>query len=276
MLPTPSPTPRHTLGETRLDGRGIEQVWVPAGSFMMGSNGEEGLAVPPWADREPASEAPQHRVEITSGFWLDKFEVTNAAFEAFVEDGGYSEESYWSKEGWNWLSHQIVHPPRDCEGNAPDQPRACITWFEAQAYAHWRGGRLPTEAEWEYAARGPDSLVYPWGNNWDSAKANVVDSQGNLPVGSFPEGASWIGALDMSGNVMEWVNDWLDVHYYEDSPVQDPPGPDRGFRKVEKGGWWGSVPYVARSAYRHFEDPPEYQDHHIGFRVLSPEDNNLP
>jgi len=276
MLPTPSPTPRHTPGETRHDGHGIEQVWVPAGSFMMGSNGEGGLAVPPWADREPASEAPQHRVEITSGFWLDKFEVTHAAFEAFVDDGGYLEESYWSKEGWDWLAHQIVHPPRDCEGNAPDQPRACITWFEAQTYAHWRGGRLPTEAEWEYAARGPDSLVYPWGNDWDSSRANVVDSQGSLPVGSFPEGASWIGALDMSGNVMEWVNDWLDVHYYEDSPVQDPPGPDRGFRKVEKGGWWGSVPYVARSAYRHFEAPPEYQDHHIGFRVLTPEDNSLP
>jgi formylglycine-generating enzyme required for sulfatase activity len=119
-------------------------------------------------------------------------------------------------------------------------------------------------------------LVYPWGNNWDPSKANVVDSQGSLPVGSFPKGASWIGALDMSGNVMEWVNDWLDVHYYEDSPVQDPAGAERGFRMVEKGGWWGSVPYVARSAFRHFEDPPEYQDHHIGFRVLTPDDSSPP
>jgi len=88
MPPTPGPTPRHTPGETRHDARGIEQVWVPAGEFMMGSDSVEGLAVPPWADREPASEAPQHRVEITSGFWLDKFEVTNAAFQAFVDAGG--------------------------------------------------------------------------------------------------------------------------------------------------------------------------------------------
>ncbi len=276
MPPTPSATPRHALGETRSDARGIEQVWVPAGSFMMGSDGAEGLAVPPWADREPASEAPQHRVEITSGFWLDKFEVTNAAFQAFVDAGGYSDEAYWSAEGWDWLTHQIVPPPRECEGTAPDQPRACVTWFEADAYARWRGGRLPTEAEWEYAARGPDSLVYPWGNAWDATRANVVDSQGSMAVGSFPTGASWVGAHDMSGNLMEWVADWLDVHYYENSPVQDPPGPERGFRKVEKGGWWGSVPYVARAAYRHFEDPPEYQDHHIGLRVLTQENGTPP
>ncbi len=276
MPPTPTATPQHAAGETRPDALGIQQVWVPAGAFLMGSNHAEELAVPLWATREPSSEAPQHRVEITSGFWLDKFEVTNAAFQAFVDAGGYTDEAVWSPEGWDWLSHQIVRPPRGCEGTAPDQPRACITWYEAQAYAHWRGGRLPTEAEWEYAARGLDSLTYPWGEAWDPSLANVVDSQASLPVGSFPGGASWVGALDMSGNLMEWVGDWLDVHYYETSPAQDPPGPDHGFRKVEKGGWWGSVPYVARSAYRHFEDPPEYQDHHIGVRVLSSDDGTPP
>jgi formylglycine-generating enzyme required for sulfatase activity len=276
MPHSPTPEPSHALGDTRRDSRGIEQVWVPPGSFMMGSDGGDGLFVPQWAAREPASEAPQHRVEITTGFWLDKFEVTNAAFQAFIDDGGYEHETYWSLEGWDWLSHQIVKPPRDCEGSAPDQPRACITWFEAEAYANWRGGRLPTEAEWEYAARGPESLIFPWGNTWNPALANVVDSQGSLPVGSFPGGASWVGSLDMSGNLMEWVADWLDVHYYETSPIQDPPGPESGFRKVEKGGWWGSVPFVARASYRHFEDPPEYQDHHIGVRILSPDDDAAP
>ena len=243
---------------------------------MMGSDGADGQTVPPWAAREPDSEAPQHPVEITAGFWLDKYEVTNAAFQAFIDAGGYTDQTLWSEEGWTWLTHQIVRPPKDCEGMAPHQPRACVTWFEAEAYARWRGGRLPTEAEWEYAARGPDSLTYPWGDAWDPTLANVVDSQGSVPVGSLPGGASWVGAQDMSGNVMEWVADWLDVHYYETSPLQDPPGPDRGLRKVEKGGWWGSVPYVARAAYRHFEDPPEYQDHHIGLRVLTPEGDNLP
>lgn len=219
---------------------------------------------------------PQHLVQLTHGYWLDRFEVTHTAFQAFVDAGGYSQPDYWSDEGLDWLGHQIVPPPGPCEQEGAGYPRACITWYEAEAYAAWRGGRLPTEAEWEYAARGPQSFVYPWGNEWDPSLANVVDSQGSQPVGSYPGGASWIGALDMSGNVMEWVQDWLDAHYYADSPSRDPSGPERGFRKVEKGGWWGSVPFVARAAYRHFEDPPEYQDHHIGFRVLTPDSPDSP
>ena len=143
-----------------------------------------------------------------------------------------------------------------------------MTWWEAEAYARWRGGRLPTEAEWEYAARGPRSLRYPWGNEWDAARCNVVGSAGATAVGSFPSGASWVGAQDMAGNAMEWVADWLAP--YAGAPATDPAGPATGKMKVEKGGWWGSNPFVARSAYRHFEDSPDYADHHIGFRVLSP------
>ena len=89
------------------------------------------------------------------------------------------------------------------------------------------------------------------------------------PVGAYPAGASWVGALDMSGNAMEWVSDWLGVDYYTTSPPTDPTGPATGEVKVEKGGWWGSNEFVARSAYRHYEDPPTYGDHHIGFRVAS-------
>jgi formylglycine-generating enzyme required for sulfatase activity len=274
--PTVSPPPVHQPGQPRTDARGIQQVWVPAGTFIMGTASAEGLTPPSWAGNELSSEMPAHTVTLTQGFWLDRLEVTNQAFQAFVDDGGYSRREDWSDEGWDWLTHQIVHPPRPCEGDGADYPRACITWYEAQAYATWRGGRLPTEAEWEFAARGPQSLVYPWGNTWDPALANVVDSQGSRPVGSYPAGASWVGALDMSGNVMEWVQDWLDVHYYTASPSVDPAGPERGFRKVEKGGWWGSLPFTARAAYRHFEDPPEYQDHHIGFRVLTPEGPSNP
>jgi formylglycine-generating enzyme required for sulfatase activity len=276
MPATPTATPAHAAGEARRDSHGIQQVWVPPGTYTMGSDGSDGLPIPGWAEGEPASETPPHLVEITAGFWLDKFEVTNAAYQAFIDDGGYSNQAYWSADGWDWVTHQTVQPPRECGSSDPDLPRACITWYEAEAYARWRGGRLPTEAEWEYAARGPNSLAFPWGNSWDPSRANVVDSRGSMPVGSFPDGASWVGALDMSGNLMEWVADWLGVHYYETSPVQDPTGPESGLRKVEKGGWWGSMAYVARAAYRHFEDPPEYGDHHIGVRVLTPDDGNSP
>ena len=145
----------------------------------------------------------------------------------------------------------------------------CLTWFEAEAYAAWRGGRLPTEAEWEYAARGPESPVYPWGDTFDRDKANVLNSVSPKPVGSYPTGVSWVGANDMAGNAMEWVSDWLGVDYYASSPATDPTGPATGTTKVEKGGWWGSNEFVARSAYRHYEDPPTYGDKHIGFRVAS-------
>ena len=214
------------------------------------------------------SEQPQHEVQITHGYWIDKYEVSNKAFRAFVEAGGYQRQEYWSEAGWKWLSGQPINAlPRYCLANLPDNPIACVTWYEAEAYARWRGGRLPTEAEWEYAARGPQSLTYPWGNDFDSQRCNVVDSHGLTPVGSYPAGASWVGALDMAGNVMEWVQDWLGN--YSEGAIDDPTGPATGRVKVEKGGWWGAPSFVARSAYRHFEDPPEYNDLHIGFRIVT-------
>jgi formylglycine-generating enzyme required for sulfatase activity len=259
-------------GETHVDSKGIEQVWVPAGSFLMGTEDITSLDPPHWAWREIESEQPQHEVHVARDYWIDKYEVTYTAFQAFVEDGGYREKSYWSKEGLVWLSTQdLDNLPRPCAPQeAPDHPRVCVTWHEAEAYAHWRGGRLPTEAEWEYAARGPESLIYPWGNTFDENKANVVLSTGLTPVGSYPNGVSWVGAHDMAGNAMEWVQDWLDTDYYKLNEQHDPQGPETGIIKIEKGGWWGSNPYVARSAYRHFEDPPSYQDHHIGFRIVTP------
>jgi formylglycine-generating enzyme required for sulfatase activity len=226
---------------------------------------------PPWVLEEFPSEQPAHAVTLTHGYWIDTDEVTNAAFDAFTAAGGYTNRALWSDAGWTWLGHRVAGKlPLTCVGDDPALPRLCVTWFEAEAYATWRGGRLPTEAEWEFAARGPDSRVYPWGDTFDAARANVVDSVGPVPVGGFPAGTSWVGARDMAGNAMEWVADWLDPTWYARSPTDDPAGPDTGTIKVEKGGWWGSNEFVARSAYRHYEDPPIYQDHHIGFRVVSP------
>jgi formylglycine-generating enzyme required for sulfatase activity len=274
-IPPPRNAPGESAGEVRTDARGIEQVWVPAGTFTMGTSAEEIAALeaagpPAWLSGAFATEQPAHEVTITDGFWIDRYEVTNAAFDAFVDAGGYASEALWSDDGWAWLgSRDVSRLPLHCQGDVPEHPRMCLTWFEAEAYATWRGGRLPTEAEWEFAARGPESPAYPWGDTFDIERANVVNSVAPKPVGSYPAGASWVGALDMAGNAMEWVADWLDPAYYASSPAEDPPGPASGTVKVEKGGWWGSNEFVARAAYRHFEDPPTYGDKHIGFRVVS-------
>jgi len=259
----------------RRDAKGIEQVWVPPGSFVMGTDDAtleelKALGPPAWVAKEFESERPAHPVQLTQGYWIDRREVTNASFAAFVKDGGYTTPAHWSEAGRAWLAKQKSDAlPAPCPGERPDDPRRCVTWFEAEAYARWRGGRLPTEAEWEFAARGPKSLRYPWGGTFDAARCNVVDTQGPVPVGSLPGGASWVGAEDMAGNAMEWVSDWLDVGYYRQSAENDPTGPATGTIKVEKGGWWGSNAFVARSAYRHYEDPPDYGDKHIGFRIVS-------
>jgi formylglycine-generating enzyme required for sulfatase activity len=272
--PIAGTTPALTPGQVRTDSSGIEQAWVPAGSFLMGTDataipGLKALNPPTFILGELPREQPQHVVRLTKGYWIDKYEVTNQAFRAFVESGGYQNRGLWSEAGWEWLSMQPVEQlPKSCLGNLPGNPVVCVTWYAAEAYARWRGGRLPTEAEWEYAARGPESTAYPWGNDFDSGLANVVHSQGLKTVGSYPRGASWVGAHDMAGNVMEWVQDWLGD--YTADAVEDPAGPASGDVKVEKGGWWGGPFLAARSAYRHFEDPPDYRDHHIGFRVVTP------
>jgi formylglycine-generating enzyme required for sulfatase activity len=268
--------PVHAAGAERTDSRGVEQVWVPPGSFRMGTDDAamkaiRALSPPGWVAKELPSEQPAHDVRLTSGYWIDRTEVTNAAFAAFAQAGGYGDRSLWSDAGWAWLKARdaasLPLPPT----GGPNHPRVRVTWYEAEAYARWRGGRLPTEAEWEFAARGPKSTVYPWGDRFDAARCVVVGAASSEPVGSRPRGASWVGAQDMAGNAMEWVHDWLDTAFYRASPASDPAGPDTGRVKVEKGGWWGSNPFVARTAYRHYEDPPDYEDHHIGFRVVTDE-----
>ena len=272
----PPAEPGSSPGQTRTDPSGAAQVWVPAGNFTMGTNAATITALkaqgpPDWVAQEFVSEEPAHAVRLTKGYWIDTDEVSNTAFAAFVTAGGYTNQALWSEAGWTWRQGMgSIRLPLHCQGDVPDQPRMCVTWYEAEAYATWRGGRLPTEAEWEYAARGPKSSVYPWGDTFGADRANVMNSVAPKPVGSYPTGASWVGARDMAGNAMEWVADWLDPTYYASSPKDDPIGPATGTIKVEKGGWWGSNLFVARSAYRHYEDPPTYGDKHIGFRVVTP------
>ncbi len=156
-------------GTPRIDKKGIDQVWVPAGSFLMGTTESDAQQViaqgaSAWVVNELNSEKPQHTVNLLKGYWIDKFEITNAAFQAFVNDSGYQKLEFWSEDGKAWLLTQSsILPPKKPEDTLANHPRTYITWYEAEAYARWRGGRLPTEAEWEYTARGPHSLIYPWG-----------------------------------------------------------------------------------------------------------------
>ena len=162
--------------------------------------------------------------------------MTNERYKRFIEAGGYQKAEYWIPEAWSWTQEDHITQPRfwdDPRYNAPEQPVVGVSWPEASAYAKWAGKRLPTEYEWELAARGTDGRRWPWGSDWDKTKANAYDGSAGkpLPVGSFPTGASPFGVLDMAGNVWEWTADW-----YRWVPVnRGKVGPED---KVLKGSSW--------------------------------------
>ena len=239
--PTPDPLQRARRGVTRnadwtpvvREFNGVEMVLVPAGCFMMGSS-----------HLGSGNESPAHLVCFEEPFWIDRYEVSQAQFAVF---GGKAAE-----------------PSRFSGAN---RPREQITWYEANDFCARRGARLPTEAEWEYAARGPDGLVYPWGNTLDGTEA-VWKTDETASVGSKPSGASWVGALDMSGNVWEWVADWYDSGYYATLPdgAVNPTGPRSGEVRVLRGGsWYDDLPFILRSALRD-DWVPVYWYFILGFR----------
>jgi len=221
-------------------------VKIPAGEFLMGSADEQG---------QP-DERPQHRV-YTSAFLIDKTEITWRQLRKFTEASG-------SKL-----------PPEPIWGSRDDYPAAFVLWDEAQAYCEWVGGRLPTEAEWEKAARGVDGNVYPWGNQWDSRRCNSISGGLHQPesVGSHPGCVSPYGVLDMSGNMWEWCADRYGESYYAEGVSQDPKGPGSGRLRVMRGGAWMSQPSWLRTAYRAKRSPTSRNADH-GFRCAqdAPED----
>jgi formylglycine-generating enzyme required for sulfatase activity len=209
---------------------GMEMVYVPGGTFDMGStDGDE-------------DEQPVHAVTL-DGFWMDRTEVTNAQYARCVAGGACSPPSE---------SRSATRDSYYGDSQYDDYPVIYVNWHDADAYCGWAGGRLPTEAEWEYAARGPDGHVYPWGNepptraflNYDQNREDTNE------VGSYRHGASWSGAMDMAGNVWEWVADWYASDYYAGSPAQNPKGPEGGDRKNFRGGSWTSSESIVRMAYR--------------------------
>ncbi len=228
-------------GEEIIGPDGGKMVWVPSGEFMMGSLEGEG----------EDNEHPAHRVRITRGFWLGKCTVTNAQYRQYCRETG------------------AEFPP--FSDQADDHPVVSVNWDDVEAYCKHYGLDLPTEAQWEYAARGPEGRKYPWGREWDPRKccnrANLGPRGRTFPVGSFPEGVSWCGALDMAGNVWQWCRDWWSAKYYANSPDSDPQGPDSGERRVLRGGsWYGDDSKYFRCAFRGAYFVPSNRYFRVGFR----------
>ncbi len=222
---------------------GAPMMLVPRGEFTMGSN------------TSFAHEQPSHRVTLDA-YYMDKYEVTVEQYAKFLEATGLGPPPDWNV--MNQPSHQ-------------NRPVVNMSWWDASLYCRWAGKRLPTEAEWEKAARGTDGRMYPWGNDrLDRLRANhgkeTWDDHAALaPVGSFEAGQSFYGIHDLAGNVWEWVNDWYDKDYYERSPSQNPSGPEEGGTKVLRGGsWYANLGYL-KSTYR-FSLPPSSRDSDFGFR----------
>ena len=236
-----------------------DMVLIPAGDFFMGADSQ--LA--------NADQKPLHNVYLDA-FYIDKHEVTNAQYEEFILAGGYTKKKYWTAAGWDFVQkHQIVTPLQYGENSVsmvPDHPVIGVSWYEANAYATWMGKRLPTEAEWEKAARGTKANLYPWGNETDFSKLSYFPHVTKLQAaGSFPEGASPYGAMDMAGSVWEWCADWYSQDYYLKSPRKIPKGPNSGEHRVLRGGGWDSIRLQLRTDYRYF-DKEDRRSYDIGFR----------
>jgi serine/threonine-protein kinase len=242
---------------------GMVTIFVPAGSFTMGTAADfPGVY---------ENELPQHEVTVDA-FWIDQNEVTNRMYALCVQArackspehaNSYDRTHYYGVE--EFLDFPVVF----------------VNWYQAQGYCNWVGGRLPTEAEWAFAARGPESYMYPWGENFDQQNLNYCDANcpkpyndidyddgylDTAPVGNYPGGASWVGALDMLGNVWEWMQDWhgyYEGHRWLERPIALTPP----VAKTIRGGGWDTVAGHSRAAFRNWFVPEDAWDS-IGFRCV--------
>jgi formylglycine-generating enzyme required for sulfatase activity len=241
---TPTPTPISAFAPL---------AYFPAGEFEMGSAPGSDPFAEEW-------ERPAHKVAL-SGFWMEIYEVSNARYALCVAAGACGPpESFNSRTRTDYYS----------DPQFADHPVVNVTHAQAQAYCAWVGGRLPTEAEWEYAARWNDGRRYPWGNDpADLGLGNFGNPDGDTQsVGAFPIGANALGVLNLAGNVWEWVADWYDPDYYGESPRQDPTGPAEGTERGARGGAFATDPQFVRVRNRYARDPNRGYNN-VGFRCVA-------
>ncbi len=274
-----TPTPASALGDTRersIDG--ATMVYVPGGTFAMGNDD---------GSNDENDERPVHDITLDN-FWIDRTEVTNGQFIQFVDSTNYTTTAekegtgfvYTVGIGWeeingvdwrhlNGLTHNLTE--------LSQHPVVFVSWEDANTYCEWVDSRLPTEAEWEYASRGQNNSIYPWGDNLPTCNLlNYYDNDSGdycigttIAVASYsPDGDSWIGASDMAGNVWEWVSDWYDENYYKNSPFNNPTGPLNGELMTLRGGSWGSNTISTQSFNRCTSDST-FRNNFTVFRCAS-------
>jgi len=270
--------------ENEIQPPPTSMVLIPAGEFTMGTDPANKLFIKyGWEADWFSDEMPQRKIFLDA-YYIDKHEVTVAEYQKFIEAGGYQKKDYWTEEGWRFINTTNRTEPwywgtdeiwKDF--NAPGQPVVGVTLYEAMAYAKWAQKRLPTEAEWEKAARGTDGRLWPWGNEWDVKKVNSWESglHKPTPVGKYPKGASPYGIMDVAGNVWEWCADRYDPEYYSHIALVNPKS-EIGETYTLRGGAWNGNAAVVRCAVR-YSYAPTSAHYAVGFRCAkSPEDKEAP
>lgn len=232
-------------------------VYVPAGWFWMGCR--------PTDTQCSDAEMPYHKVYLRA-YYIDRNDVTVDEYKACMKSGGCT-FPHWNY-CWTWTHgkdwHKTATGSDFIKGN---HPIVCVDWSQANAYCRWANKELPTEAQWEKAARGTDGRIYPWGNIWDASKACYKRSS-TCAVGTYPQGASPYGALDMAGNVWDWCSDWYSGNYYGKSPDHDPRGPVKSVMRALRGGAWNSSYPSALRTSRRNDEMPGYWRNDYGFRCV--------
>jgi formylglycine-generating enzyme required for sulfatase activity len=253
-----------SIGDPRIDTLSPPNVRIEAGEFPRGGD-------------EYDDEKPVRQIYVNE-FMVGKYLVTNEEFKTFIHDGGYSNKDIWTPEGWKWKQKEFIIEPKywhDRKWNGTNFPVVGVSWYEVTAYAQWLSQktgehyRLPTETQWEKAARGPQGLIYPWGNEFNKNFCNSNDCglDRTSPIGIFPGGESPYGCMDMAGNVWEWCCDWFGEDYYKECTLKNPIGPLSGSLRVVRGSSWAHSAFRCRAAFRSSLSPA-VRNAYVGFRVV--------